>query len=246
LTASNGYSIYVFAEPPRKRRLGSVEVIAYKRGDAVYYDAPATVTESSIQSDLGALGEISLTFQRSNQPATGHCGKQKVQFDSGHYEGRFEFHGEEGYASAEATSIPGNVDLLLAEFCGESIVGGSFGRSRGAELYVRNPGLGPRLSVRKARPGAAAEITARTQEYSNGISIERVTALWMPGKDFSYDRHLRSATVRPPAPFGGSARFDLGKKAGQRWSGDLTVDFPGWSDAPLTGPSLRAYLTPSE
>lgn len=68
----------------------------------------------------------------------------------------------------------------------------------------------------------------------------------MPGGDFTYDRRLRTATVHPPAPFAGSARFDLGKKAGQRWGGDLTVDLPGRAGVPLTGPALRATLVPSE
>ena len=66
----------------------------------------------------------------------------------------------------------------------------------------------------------------------------------MPGADFTYDRHLRTATVSPPAPFAGSAHFDLGKKAGRRWSGDLTVDLPGRTATPLTGPTLRATLSP--
>jgi hypothetical protein len=48
------------------------------------------------------------------------------------------------------------------------------------------------------------------------------------------------------APFAGSARFDLEAKAGRRWSGDLTVDMPGRADVSLTGPPLRASLSPSE
>lgn len=82
-------------------------------------------------------------------------------------------------------------------------------------------------------------------EYSSGISIQRFTSQWVPGVAFRYDRRLRTATVRPPAPFAGSAKFDLGKKAGQRWSGDLTVDMPGRAGVPLTGPALRATLSPS-
>jgi hypothetical protein len=83
-------------------------------------------------------------------------------------------------------------------------------------------------------------------EYSDGISIERLTSAWMPGSDFAYDRRLRSAKVTPPARFSGAARFDLANKAGWRWSGDLTVEMPGRADVPLTGPLLRASLSPSE
>ncbi|HET7445019.1 MAG TPA: hypothetical protein VFJ57_10210 [Solirubrobacterales bacterium] len=247
LPASNGYTLYVAGVPPHAKRPGKVLIFVYAKGKRVTYSAPATVTEASIQSDLGELGEISVTFQRSNRAAIFSCGKRKISFDSGEYEGRIEFHGEEGYTSVEATTAPGNFDFWGAGFCeGSWESGGSPEHARGAELFVRNPGLGPELSVRKSRPGAAVLILAWDSEFTNGILIEREIGLWMPGSDFTFDRRLRTATVRPPAPFAGSAQFDLTKKAGQRWSGDLMVDLPGRMGVPLTGPLLRATLVPSE
>lgn len=237
LPASNGYTLYVIAEPSRAGRSASLAISAIAGGKGAFYKVPATVTETSMQADLGELGEISVTFQRTNQPTNVHCGKETIHLDSGQYEGKIDFHGEEGYTSVEATTASGVLS------CGYSI-SFSAGRPRGAELYVRNPALGPGLSVRKRRPGAAARIVAWTDEYSNGISIERFARMRMPGADFRYDRRLRTATVSPPAPFAGSAHFDLGKKAGQRWSGDLTVDLPGRAGTPLTGPTLRATLFP--
>lgn len=246
LSATNGYVLDVIALPPRGGRSGSLLIYTNAGGRGVRYRAPATVTETSMQSDLGELGEISVTFHRTNQATSVPCGKEKIRFDSGQYEGRIVFHGEEGYTSAEVTSVPGSVDFYAAAVCGGSFLeSGPTGRARGAALLVRNPGLGPELSVSKRRPGAAALISARMSEYSNGIAIQRFTTLRVPGTAFRYDRRLRTATVRPPAPFAGSARFDLGKKAGRRWSGDLTVDMPGRGGVPLTGPALRAILVPS-
>lgn len=245
LQATNGYTLYAAAEPPRRGAQGSLLLIVAARGRQVTYKAPATITETSIDANLGEVGEISVDFQRSDRPASVPCGKRKVSFDSGSWEGTIEFRGEEGFATAEATSAPGNIEYFLGGFCG-GFTSGSSGPLKGAELWVRNPGLGPRLSVYKHRPGAAALITARLSEYNGGIAIERATSAWMPGRDFSYDRRLRTAEVTPPAPFAGSARFDLDQKAGRRWSGDLTVDMPGRADVPLTGPLLRAYLAPSE
>lgn len=248
LQGSNGYTLYVTGQPPREGRSGSLEIVAATRGEAATYRTPATVTETSMQADLGALGEISVTFQRSNQAAEGHCGKRPIRFDSGSYVGRVAFHGEEGYTSAEATSAPGDVSYLLAGLCGggytESFVGG--GHPRGALLSVRNPALGAEMSVSEKRPGAAAAIGAWVREYNSGISIERYATMWMPGSDFRFDRRLRRATVTAPPPFAGTARFDIGRKAGQRWSGDLTVDLPGRAGVALTGGALRATLTPRE
>ncbi|HEU5064061.1 MAG TPA: hypothetical protein VFT79_13060 [Solirubrobacterales bacterium] len=246
LPASNGYTFDVIAVPPRGDRSASLLIFVSKKGKGVRYVAPATVTEASIQADLGELGEISVSFHRTNQATSVPCGKEAIRFDSGRYEGKIDFHGEEGYTSVEATSVPASIDYFLSGLCGESVFEVEVPRRlRGAELYVRNPGLGPELSVRKRRPGAAALITAWMSEYTNGISIQRFTSLRVPGGAFTYDRRLRTATVRPPAPFAGSARFARSKKAGQRWSGDLTVDMPGKAGVPLTGPALRAKLVPS-
>lgn len=257
LEASNGYTLYVAAEPPRTGTQGELRLIANAEGREVIYEAPATITETSIQASLGAVGEVAVEFQRSNTATTVPCGKQKIKFDSGSWVGTIQFHGEEGYADAEATSVPGNLELLLGGFCGSYFSSGSAGPQEGAELNVRNPGLGPELSVYDHHPGGPATIFARTREYlstsgsstvHSGISIEREVAARIPGDDFTWDRRrLSTATVKPPAGiFSGSARFDLGLKAGRRWSGDLTVDMPGRADVPLTGPLLRASLRHSE
>jgi hypothetical protein len=249
LPAGHGYTLYALARPPRSGTDGSLllDVVAKRR--QVIYEAPATVTETSIEASFGEVGSVAVEFQRSDKAASVSCGKRKVLFDSGSWVGTIQFHGEEGYAAAEAATVPGSLEFLRGGICGPLFGSGSSGPQRGAELFVRNPGLGPELSVYKHRPGAAALIVARLREYvtAGEISIERTTAAWMPGDDFSYDSRLRTATVTPPpGAFAGSARFDVGLKAGRRWSGDLTVDMAGRADVPLTGPLLRASLTPSE
>jgi hypothetical protein len=245
VSGSNGYTLNVVAEPPQAGRRGSILLDAVQKGMGAIYKVPASVTETSMQSDLGGLGEISVTFHRSNQPAKAPCGERKVQFDSGEYEGKIEFHGEDGYTTVEADSAPGSVPFYAS--CGGGFFeSGPARRPRGAELYVRNPALGPQLSIRKSRPGAAAQFFASTSEYVNGMVIRRYVSRQLPSRDFLYNPRLRTATLDPAPPFAGSARFDRGKKAGRRWIGDLTVDLPGRVAVPLTGPTLRAFLVPSE
>jgi hypothetical protein len=243
LPASNGYSLYVIAAPARAGRSGSLLIYATAKGKGVRYSVPAAVTETSMQADLGAMGRISVTFHPTNQADTITCDKRVIPFDSGQWEGEISFQGEQGYTSVEATAVPGNLDYIRTELCEVFWSGGpANGPQPGAELFLRNPGLGARLTVSKRRPGAAAQIFASMSEYIDGILIFRYASLRMPGTSFTFDRHLRTATVRPPAPFTGSARYDRNKKAGQRWSGDLTVDLPGRSGVALTGQMLRAYL----
>ncbi|HEY5943030.1 MAG TPA: hypothetical protein VIT89_09240 [Solirubrobacterales bacterium] len=240
--ASNGYSLYVLAVPQWAGRRASLMIFVTAKGKGARYLAPAAVTATSMQADLGALGRISVTFHPTNQAETVTCGKREIPYDSGQWEGEIRFQGEEGYTSAEASTVPGNLDYVRTELCEVFYSGSDNGPRPGAELFLRNPGLGARLSVSKRRPGAAAQIFASMSEYTSGISIARYASLRMPSRSFTFDRRLRTATLRPPAPFSGSARYDRDKKAGQRWSGDLSVDLPGRSGVALTGQTLRAYL----
>ena len=242
MPASNGYTLNVLALPPWSGRSGSLLISATAKGKGAYYRVPATVTETSMQADFGALGSISVTFHPTNHAKSVTCGKREILYDSGQWEGEIRFQGEEGYTSAEASAVPGNLDYVRTELCEVFYSGGDNGPRPGAELFLRNPGLGAGLIVSKRRPGAAAQIFASVSEYNNGISISRYASLRMPGSRFIFDQRLRTATVRPPSPFTGSARYDRDRKAGQRWSGDLTVDLPGRSGVALTGQTLRAYL----
>ncbi|HEV7400183.1 MAG TPA: hypothetical protein VGN84_07905 [Solirubrobacterales bacterium] len=85
-----------------------------------------------------ALGEIAVTFHPSGQTHTerSECGGKPLSFDSGYYEGRIAFHGEEGFTEVEASAAPGDLGFLLNIVCpgisGSS--GGSF--MPGAELDI--------------------------------------------------------------------------------------------------------------
>ena len=247
LKASNGYSLIVLGIPARDGRPAAIELFVSRKHQGVSYLAPATVTETSIQASLGELGEISVTFHSSGQQTTARpkCGGNSVSFDSGHYEGKIDFHGEGGYTEVEATSAPGNIDFWLNIIC-PGIGGGRGAFLPGAELHVRNPQLGPELTVVKNRPSAPVRLEVGVSEYINGISIERFTTMLMPAGTFRYDRRLQAATLHPPAPFAGTGRFIRSKKASKRWSGDLSVDMPGRADVPLTGSGLRAGLVHAE
>lgn len=249
LQGTNGYSIVVFAIQAQRGHPASVDITARKGNMSATYSAPATVTETSIAADLGALGQISVNFQPNGQLLTRpfKCARQKIVEVAGSYEGVISFHGEEAYTDVEATSVPADLRLELGAACRIVTSGGGGSPSlQSAELYVRNPGLGPRFSVVKATPRSPARFFVEDSEYEAGISINRYASLAMPAASFRYGANLQTATVHPPAPFSGTASFDRRKKANRRWSGDLAVDLPGLAKAPLTGPLLRAGLVHSE
>lgn len=244
LQGSNGYSFDVVGAQARKEFPAKVVIIVSREHTEAAYFASATVTDTSIQADFGDLGEIAVTFHPSGRPATARakCGGKPVSFDSGYYEGTIEFHGEEGYTEVAAASAPGSIDFFLDALCFGISTGRGGPFMPGAELRIRNPQLGPELSVIKNGPSARARFEVSVSEYHEGISILRSTTLLLPARTFRYNPRLETATLRPPAPFAGTARFDRHKKASRRWSGDLTVDMPGRADVPLTGSKLRATL----
>lgn len=246
IEATNGYSVFAFGVPAHKGHPSTIAVFVTGKNDGAFYSVPATVTETSIQASLGALGEIAVTFHPSGHARTerSECGGKPISFDSGSYEGVIAFHGEEGFTGIEATAAPGDLGLLLDIVCpgisGES--GGPF--LPGAELSVgaNRSKLGPHLRVVKNRPDARAHYEAGVSEIHDGVSIGRFASLIAPANTFTYDTKVQTATLRPPTPFSGSAQFHRAAKPSNRWTGNLTVDLPGKAGVQLTGGNLQAKL----
>lgn len=248
IPATNGYSIFVLASEPYGGEPGSVRLYVQKGHTGAVYTVSAVVTKTSIAADLGALGRISVGFHPTGRVVTKRvgCTGSSQAIAEGSYEGTISFHGEDGYTDAETTSVPADVRPLLTELCSIGVSGGGASNPQGAELYIRNPGLGPRFIAIKAKPAGRAHFFVEVSEFSAGVSIERFASFSMPAHTFRYSAKLQSATIQPLAPFSGVARFDRHGKANRRWSGDLTVDVPGLSDAALTAPQLRAVLVHPE
>jgi hypothetical protein len=246
IEASNGYSAFVFGVPAHKGNSPTIVILVTGKRDGVFYSAPATVTEKSVQASLGALGEIAVTFHPSGQARAerSDCGGKPFPFDSGYYEGTIVLHGEEGFTDIEATRAPGDLGFLLNIVCpgisGES--GGPF--MPGAELNIgaNRSDLGPHLRVVKNRPNARAHYEVGVSEMSDGVSIERFAGLITPAGSFDYDPKVQTASVHPPAPFSGSAQFHHDAEPRNRWTGNLTVDLPGRAGVKLTGGGLQAKL----
>lgn len=243
--ASNGYSLFVFGAPAREGKPAAAVILVTGKTDGAFYSAPATVTETSIQADLGVLGEIAVTFHPSGQARTvrSKCGGKPVSFDDGNYEGTIDFHGEEGYTAVETSAARGDLGFLIDIVC-PGISGASGGPLLpGAELSIdERARFSPNLKVVKNHPGGRAHFEASVFEKRNGVSSERFTRMIAPANTFLYDTRVQTATVRPPAPFSGTGHFRRTAKPANRWTGDLTVDFPGRSNVKLTGGDLRVSL----
>jgi len=247
IEASHGYSAFVLGIPAWKSHPSTLAIFVTGKNNGAFYSTPATVTEGSIQAPLGALGEITVTFHPSGEAKKERpeCRGKPYSVDSGYYEGTIDFHGEEDFTHIEATRVPGDLGFLVNFSCPGAGSGGTRGPLEpGAKLDVNAQGskLGPHLTIIKNQPKARAHFEVEIAEVRDNVSIARFANLIAPANAFSYDSRVRTATIQPPAPFSGSAKFHRAAKPRTRWTGNLTVDLPGRAGVALTGGGLQAKL----
>jgi hypothetical protein len=246
--ASNGYSIFAVASNQRADGRGEVALVVSREYAGAVYTAPAQLTATSLEADLGALGRISLEAIPSGREKSfrTRCEEgSKVSYEPQRYRGNFEFHGEEGYTEAVTGTPRERIPRLYQGECltySSLEVGGDDVPGAGLRLHSGRGKLRLDLTARKNSPSKRTQLGVGVEEERAGISISRGMSQWVGADAFDYDPLLRTAVLAPPAPFSGSARFHRGAAAGNRWSGDLTVDLPGRSDVPLTGPGVKATL----
>lgn len=244
---SHGYSLLVIAGARPGQAEGQIAVLVEKPHTFVAYGAPATVTPTSLEADLGEVGHIALQLQPSGVKRTARdCRGKPVEYEGGSWVGEFEIRGEEGFTTASATRLPFTVKPFLRLIC--SSIGGGHSRGNAAFLQVgaNDPASHLSLSAWTEGPGKAVGVTASIREQRGEVNIERKVERRFPSSAFSYAPDLSSATLRPPAPFSGHGVFRRDAPIAKRWTGNMRIDFPGRPAVPATGAPLRAELTHDE
>lgn len=261
LPASNGYTLRVKTEGNQ----AVVSVWRHRPGgpslSSTYYATNSADPEEGIVADLGAAGEIDLRFTPSGQTETiriprgksrrpGCRYPQRITRELGTFAGTIAFHGEHGFATAEATTVPGSIGPSARPRCGgEALL------ARPAHGALPNP-LGPehvRLlgnaffavhshATREA-PGTTYLLVstdgekvlyfaARIELVEEGLATQRTVEVSAPRSSFTYSGDLSSATLRPPAPFSGAGAYSARREL---LGGDLAVALPGADPLRLTG-----------
>jgi hypothetical protein len=237
LAGSNGYGVEVSGVAAQGGAAAEVVVRVATRDESVTYHFPGAVEEGSINADLGPYGQISVAFH----PVTGGMGGSELGCSrglstaAGYYEGTISFHAA-GLAAVNAARAKGSIGLALSLLCAEEmekewpILGGT-------DLQVSGKPTAPSLAIVQR---GATQIEAGVAERRGGVAIERSVSVVASNSSFRH-RGLRSATVRLPAPFSGSATF-LREGTRTSWQGNLRVDLPGRRGVALTGKGLRASM----
>lgn len=248
LHGTHGYSILVRATPEANPQKEAVDLMVFRKGSAASYEAPAKVTATKIKATLGGVGRISVRFHPRGKPRIAHIGcapRAKLRYQPGVWVGRIAFRGEEAFTRVEARSAKQIVwpFLLIAcpyisepeelgpEFPGASLGGGWRSKSRSVGLRAITN-----------RPGGRLKLSAAIEEQKGRLHITRAAEGFYPGSGFEFDPALSTATLHPPEPFSGAATYSAAAEPQSRWSGDLSVDLPGYANLPLTGTRFSVSL----
>lgn len=250
LEPSNGFQVNLSASSEALGIPGYVSISVTTRRSASLYRAPAKVTATSIQADLGPFGEVDLNLHGSGREKTARirCSHgQTYPYETGVWEGVVEFRGEGGYISGEATRLP--VLPYITSFCGSGTGRGetSGPGETGARLRGKSFAHGRILTfqVNKNHARGKALFDAELKERRDGVRIYRFASGWLPASAFRHDPDLRNATLSPPAPFSGSATLTRSPNSvSPNWTGDLAIEFPG-REVALAGPGMNVHLVPA-
>jgi hypothetical protein len=268
LAGSNGYSLYFKSEKGQlavvvsRRRPSSATISPLGKLVPANSGAASESTyflntgrdPSKIDADLGALGQVSLTFQPSGEKKvtfvdleskSEKCvGAAKVVRRLGSFVGTVNFRGENGYTSAEATSVPGTVGTSPFRNC--TTLRGAAGDAplptAPPDAFLTATGAGSFLALHGPDE---TRFTALAADYlGDGLNVFRQATAIGGQSAFRLGRRRGAswANLSPPPPFSGTASYRHPQGAPPSWRGDLSVEFPG-AVLPLTGGETDARLT---
>jgi hypothetical protein len=249
LDGTHGYEVTVLASSRPYFKHGEVLVLVAGRTSAVVYFAPAKVTTTEIEADLGPVGRISVVFEPEGAPKRirSSCSEgDSAEVQPGFWVGTVDLTGEEGFTHAEGTRLKSIVSPFLNLGCGGGMgIGETTGRGiPGARLIARSATKKRSLflQVNQNRPSGPVRVEASIEERHHGLVVSREVVHRYPRRAFDFDLELQTAALDPPSPFTGHATFNRDAKPRNQWTGNLLLDFPGRANVPMTGGRFKATL----
>jgi hypothetical protein len=210
-------------------------------GPIAEYIAPATLTDHSLTAKFGSLGELNFEFK----PRKCRGGLA--------FSGSFTFTGENGYVHIDADHAEGSFLEQIFTACGPlgPIKPGQVHRIVStvhleADTGSLEHGVARRVEAFEDRTEGgrrSVKISAFVGEEREGMTVARGAILRAPREAFRWNLKAGTATLRPPAPFSGSATLKPGPGSKGTWTGSLRVrDITGGPPIELAGPTFHAHL----
>jgi hypothetical protein len=248
---AEGFAVEVFVS----NNDGDVNAtLIVSRGPQVaYYFTPAKVTAERVTARFGQLGELDYHFASKRGGSIDCSGAEE---GAAVFEGTFDFTGENGYVHIEASHAEGSFQVYpQPKSCPEMRL------ARRAVRY--HPSYSSQGATLQARAGSRAKGTIREVaaldegrrgphkvffyaalgELREGMTVSRGVQMTARSGAFSWNLERGAATLRPPAPFTGSATFiQHGRDGHGTWKGSLSMPIFGREPVDLAGSEFRAFI----
>jgi hypothetical protein len=225
----------------------TVIAAAHRAGLRASYEVPGEL-EAGVHAVFGSLGQVEVAFHRRKRTVDRPEKGCRWITETGVFRGEFSFAGEGGYTAADATSANGEVLRLPNGFCGLN----DDRRGLPTPDFLRSTSVAARS--RTAHGFVQFEATAHgfaskfgfgalVREVVGPMTISRTASAGAgEGIVFGPGTQPRNASVAPPPPFEGSARFQNPAGGHPTWTGSLSVSLPGAPAVTLAGPGFTARL----
>jgi len=234
----------------------SAMMILNRGSQVAYYATPAKVTAERVTARFGTLGELDYRFAPKRNGKVDCNGSEEGEAV---FEGTFNFIGENSYVHIEADHAEGSFQVYPEpKNCPQGRLARSalryhpFYSDEGATLQARadsrakrrireilvfddddDGGHGPHKVVLFATLG----------EKREGMAVGRGVQLAAGSGAFRWNLEKGTATLRPPAPFTGSATFIRhGHNGHGTWRGSLGMPILGGEPVKLAGREFRAFI----
>ncbi|HEU4736274.1 MAG TPA: hypothetical protein VFS48_04505 [Solirubrobacterales bacterium] len=246
-----GFSVHVFVS----NNDGDVDATIFlNRGPQVaYYTAPARVTAEQVTSRFGRLGELDYRFAPKRNGSVDCNGAEE---GDAVFEGTFNFTGENGYVHIEAGHAEGSFRVSPEP---KNCPQGRLAR----RVVPYHPTYSEDGATLEARAGSRAKgrirevsvfddgrkgphkvaLLAYRAEKREGMAVARGVQLAIGSGAFRWNLEKGTATLRPPAPFTGSATFTRqGNDGHGTWKGSLGMPILGGEPVKLAGREFRTFI----
>jgi hypothetical protein len=248
VSADHHYEVRVFT-------FGSAVILEVMRESrhrltATAYLARGVATPHRLQATFGKFGKISMRFR---PPRKGARMKSICRFGErmakhrGLYVGHLDFKGEDGYVSLDLHRAKGSIVTpagrchrhhltqaqieRILEFLFEPVAG---------LLATAREGVSS-TSILSLKSKDRTVFFASHEETHGKLAIIRFASA-RAEKGFGVNEAVTSAQLSPPAPFHGTGHYHAGPDGTTRWTGGLSVNFPGAPRFPLAGPAFKVLL----
>jgi hypothetical protein len=260
LKASNGLHAHL-----ENSEDGTVTLELRRKGQIVSYEVPGRATETGLRVRFGRLGLIDVAFAAtttlsSTEPGEGCTGAPRT-LREGVFAGTIDFTGEREFVRIEGPQATGSMSVISQWECPEAeamdpfarvsrLLAATFRGERGeresATLSAGGRGCSCYFAagVHHRHSGGKSIFLGLTLEKSEGMEIERGTQVRGPASAFEFDHAAGTATLRPPSPLSGHARFEARPQGRGLWRSTIRVPLLGADPIETGDPGFAAILRP--